>query len=59
MAFTFTPYSKEEAETVNKIIQLFKYHAAPQITTSWPGMFLFLLQRLMLILCLMEKEMRM
>jgi len=39
MAFTFTPYSKEEAETVNKIIQLFKYHAAPQITTSGAGMF--------------------
>jgi len=39
MAFTFTPYSKQEAETVNKIIQLFKYHAAPQITTGGAGMF--------------------
>lgn len=39
MAFTFTPYSKEESDTVNKIIQLFKYHAAPQITTSGAGMF--------------------
>ena len=39
MAFTFTPYSKQEAETVNKIIQLFKYHAAPQITTAGAGMF--------------------
>ena len=39
MAFTFTPYSKQEAETVTKIIQLFKYHAAPEITTSGAGMF--------------------
>lgn len=39
MAFTFTPYSREEAETVSRIIQLFKYHAAPQITTSGAGMF--------------------
>ena len=39
MAFTFTPYSKQEAETVTKIIQLFKYHAAPQITTGGAGMF--------------------
>lgn len=39
MAFTFTPYSKEEAETVKEIIKLFKYHAAPQITNSGAGMF--------------------
>jgi len=37
MAFTFTPYTKQEAETVRKIIKLFKEHAAPKITTS--GMF--------------------
>jgi hypothetical protein len=39
MAFTFTPYSREEAETVKEIINLFKYHAAPQITNSGGGMF--------------------
>lgn len=39
MAFTFTPYSAEEAEAVRKIIELFKYHAAPQITTAASGMF--------------------
>ena len=39
MAFTFTPYSKQEAETVKKIIELFKYHAAPQIVTGGAGMF--------------------
>jgi hypothetical protein len=37
MAFTFTPHTKQEAETVKKIIHEFKYHAAPQITSS--GMF--------------------
>jgi len=39
MAFTFTPYSADEAATVNEIIKLFKYHAAPQITNSGGGMF--------------------
>ena len=39
MAFTFTPYTKQEAETVKKIINTFKYHAAPQITTAGAGMF--------------------
>ena len=39
MAFTFTPYSRQEAETVKEIIKLFRYHAAPQITTSAAGMF--------------------
>ena len=39
MAFTFTPYSREEAETVKEIIKLFKYHAAPEITTGGAGMF--------------------
>ena len=39
MSFTFTPYSKQEAETVKKIIELLKYHAAPQIVTGGAGMF--------------------
>jgi hypothetical protein len=37
MAFTFTPHTRQEAETVKQIINLFKYHAAPQITST--GMF--------------------
>jgi hypothetical protein len=39
MAFTFTPYTRQEAETVKKIINAFKYHAAPEITTAGAGMF--------------------
>ncbi len=39
MAFTFTPYSRQEAETVKEIIKLFRYHSAPQITTAAAGMF--------------------
>lgn len=39
LAFTFTPYSKEEAEQVKKIIQLFREHAAPRITKGAGGMF--------------------
>jgi hypothetical protein len=39
LAFTFTPYSRQEAETVKEIIKLFRYHAAPQITTAAAGMF--------------------
>ena len=39
MAFTFTPYTRQEAETVKEIIKKFKYHAAPQITTAGAGMF--------------------
>jgi hypothetical protein len=39
MAFTFTPYSRQEAETVKEIIKLFRYHTAPQITTGGAGMF--------------------
>jgi hypothetical protein len=38
MAFTFTPYTREEADTVKKIINLFKEHSAPLIT-SGVGMF--------------------
>jgi hypothetical protein len=39
LAFTFTPYSKQEAQTVEKIIKKFKAHAAPRITTGAAGMF--------------------
>jgi len=39
LAFTFTPYSKQEAQTVEKIIKMFKTHAAPRITTGAAGMF--------------------
>ena len=39
LAFTFTPYSKEEADTVAQIIKLFRQSAAPQIVTGGAGMF--------------------
>ena len=39
LAFTFTPYSAEEAETVRQIIKTFKKHAAPTIITETAGMF--------------------
>lgn len=39
LSFVFTPYSKDEAETVKKIIQTFRKHAAPRITTGAAGMF--------------------
>lgn len=39
MAFTFTPYSQQEAVDVKKIIQMFRTHAAPQIVTGAGGMF--------------------
>lgn len=39
MAFTFTPYSRQEAETVKQIIKLFRYHAAPRIQNGGGGMF--------------------
>jgi len=40
MAFTFTPYSQQEADDVKKIIQLFRSQAAPRIiTTGGAGMF--------------------
>jgi hypothetical protein len=39
MAFTFTPYSREEAETVKNIIKIFRKNAAPQIVTGGAGMF--------------------
>jgi hypothetical protein len=39
MSFTFTPRSKGEAETVRNIIQSFRQHAAPKITTGSLGFF--------------------
>ena len=39
LAFTFTPYSREEAETVRKIIKAFRKAAAPTITDAAAGMF--------------------
>jgi hypothetical protein len=37
MTFLFTPYSQEEAKNVNKIIQLFKFHAAPEVGNAAAG----------------------
>jgi hypothetical protein len=39
MAFTFTPYSKQEAETVKNIIKQFRKAASPEIVTQAAGMF--------------------
>lgn len=39
LAFTFTPYSAEEAETVKNIIQTFRKHAAPTIQEGYAGIF--------------------
>lgn len=39
MAFTFTPYSKKEAETVAKIVKMIKTHAAPRLAEGTAGMF--------------------
>ena len=39
MSFTFTPYSKKEAETVAKIVKMFKMHAAPRLAEGSAGMF--------------------
>ena len=39
LAFTFTPYSRDEAETVKKIIKAFKVAAAPTIVNQMAGMF--------------------
>jgi hypothetical protein len=40
LAFTFTPYSKQEAETVAQIIKMFKTYAAPRLVEgSGGGMF--------------------
>ena len=37
--FTFTPYSAQEAQTVNNIIKEFRRAAAPQLVTATKGMF--------------------
>ena len=39
MAFIFTPYSKQEAESVEKIIKQFKFHAAPRLAEGSGNMF--------------------
>ena len=39
MNFTFTPYSKDEAQMVEKIIKMFRKNAAPKIVTGAAGMF--------------------
>jgi hypothetical protein len=39
LAFTFTPYSQQEAEDVKQIIKLFKEAAMPKITEAAFGMF--------------------
>jgi hypothetical protein len=39
MAFTFTPYSKAESDSVVEIIKMFKKHAMPKMVTDAAGMF--------------------
>lgn len=39
MSFTFTPYSKQEAQQVKKIIEMFRKNAAPRIVTGAAGAF--------------------
>jgi hypothetical protein len=39
LAFTFTPYSRQEARTVRDIIKQFRLYAAPQIKEGAAGMF--------------------
>jgi hypothetical protein len=39
LVFTFTPYSKQEADQVQEIIKAFKKYSAPTITDSAGGMF--------------------
>lgn len=39
LAFTFTPYSKEEAQAVKNIVTTFKKYSLPKITKSAAGMF--------------------
>jgi hypothetical protein len=39
MAFTFTPYSRQEAKMVRDIIQQFRLYAAPQIRPGAAGLF--------------------
>ena len=39
LAFTFTPISKDEANSVKEIIKMFRKHAAPRIQTGIKSMF--------------------
>jgi hypothetical protein len=39
MSFTFTPYSRAEADQVNRIIKMFRMYAAPIIRSDLAGMF--------------------
>lgn len=39
LSFTFTPYSKQEAEDVKNIIKLFRQHSAPTIRDGAGGIF--------------------
>jgi hypothetical protein len=39
LAFTFTPYSRQESEQIKKIIYMFKYHSLPRIRKGGSGMF--------------------
>jgi Tail-tube assembly protein len=39
LAFTFTPYSRQEANDINKIISIFKQHAMPRAANGGLGMF--------------------
>lgn len=39
MAFTFTPYSREEAQMVKNIVKVFRTYASPRITNGGAGMF--------------------
>lgn len=42
LAFTFTPYSKQEAEMVAEIIKMFKTHAAPRLLEGAGGGMFFI-----------------
>lgn len=42
LAFTFTPYSKQEAETVKEIIKMFRTHAAPRLLQGAGGGMFFI-----------------
>lgn len=39
MSFTFTPYSRDEAETVKDIVKTFRAYSSPTIITQAAGMF--------------------
>ena len=42
LVFTFTPYSKQEAQTVAEIIKMFKIHAAPRLLEGAGGGMFFI-----------------